>query len=228
MKKIFIRNMTRQILNSATVLTIIGILAIYGVFNSPIIFKTCFGKAYKATDLTSIGFMIFLSGVCFLLIPILINKIIYQEKLKNIGLALPNNMSRAVILTIFTMAVLIPAILLLARQPSVIKYYTLDSQNKMYLIILQLVLMPLYYFFEEFFFRGFLLINLWNKVKWHSFWITDILFTLAHLNKPILEFLFAIPIGIIFAFLALNTRSIYPSIITHYFMGIAMILSVNY
>ena len=91
-----------------------------------------------------------------------------------------------------------------------------------------MVLFPFYYIGEECFFRGFLFLGLWRRVRWHSFWITDVLFTLAHIGKPGLEILLCIPASIIFNCLTLFTRSIVPAVIVHTIMGIMLSILVTF
>ena len=87
-------------------------------------------------------------------------------------------------------------------------------------ILVQLLILPPYYFCEEFFFRGFMFMGLWKKINWHSFWVTDIIFFYSHLGKPPLELIFALPVGIVLNYITLRTKSVYPAIIVHCIAGI--------
>ena len=94
--------------------------------------------------------------------------------------------------------------------------------------MVQCIFLPLYYFSEEFFFRGFLFLLLWKKVRWHSFWITDILFAAAHILKPGLEILLCIPASVIFNVLTLYSRSIVPALMVHLIVGMSLNFFVCY
>jgi membrane protease YdiL (CAAX protease family) len=64
-------------------------------------------------------------------------------------------------------------------------------------------------------------------VKWHSFWITDVLFTFSHLGKPGMEILLCIPASVVFNCLTLGTRSFFPAAVVHFVLGTVLFLVVN-
>ncbi len=213
-------------MRSPLALSFFAFVIIYLLFNTPIAFLFLTGKPYHNN--TTLLYLFFFMGYSFLLffaLPALVNRCIYKEKIIPLGLNIPENKTSAVLLILLAELMLIPAILILAKQSAFKHYYSMAGVSQGKLALMLLVVFPFYYFCEEFFFRGFLLVTLWRKVRWHSFWIVDILFVFAHFFKPFMEIVLAFPAGIIFAFLALRTRSIYPSMIVHYSMGIAMILS---
>jgi len=74
------------------------------------------------------------------------------------------------------LAILLPWIIFFAHQTE-FKGYSFGTPTLPKYILILGVLFPLYYIGEEFFFRGFLFLGLWKRVGWHSFWITDIIFT---------------------------------------------------
>lgn len=217
-----------KILQSAFVLSVIALILLCLEFSTPSAFSFIFDHTYNPQKITNLAFFISYTVICFLLLPIIINKFLYKEKLSNLGLISPKNKLLAATLTFLAILIFVPIMVLLAKQESFRAYYSINNPDLGRLTFLQLVIFPMYYYCEEFFFRGFLLLNLWKKVKWHSLWITDIIFIFAHISKPLAEIMMALPVGIVFAFLTLTTRSIYPSIIVHYCMGIAVILTVNH
>ncbi len=224
----FSMNSLSRFIQSAPLLIAFVIFLLCVEFNLPAAFSMWFGKAYEPIKITSMLFFIAYTSLWFFVVPILLSQFIYKQKWHDLGLVLPENKIRAVILIFVAMLLLIPAAIFLSQQKPVQMYYSLNHLNVEKLLFLQLVIFPLYYFFEEFFFRGFLFLHLWQKIKWHSFWIMDILFTLAHLGKPLMEIMLSFPAGIVLACLTLSTRSIYPAIIVHYSMGVTLLLLVNH
>lgn len=192
------------------------------------IFVRYAGSIPDPDKIISISFVTLYTVLFFLVIPLLINKFILKENLKNLGLMIPEKKIRALVLTLLGLLILMPPILHLAKRPEFQAFYSFGKISLGASVFMQLVDFPIYYFSEEFFFRGFLFITLWKRVGWHSFWITDIIFTLAHLTKPPLELLLSIFASVVFNILTLNTKSIYPALVVHYCMGIALVISVNY
>jgi membrane protease YdiL (CAAX protease family) len=166
------------------------------------------------------------SFVLFFILPALYNYFIYGRDLKSIGLCVPDINLKNIALTLAGLLIIVPFAFIFS------KYHTFQNYNyghitplKFY--FMQVVLVPFYYFAEEFFFRGFLFITLWRKIRWHSFWLTDIIFTLAHFGKPGMEILLCIPASVVFNILTLQTRSIFPGMLVHGTMGIMLNVLIN-
>jgi len=157
-----------------------------------------------------------------------VNKFVYREKLKNIGLRMPENKLRTILLMLLAMIVFVPLMVYFGTLRVFELYYSLHGISLFKGFLVLAVMLPAYYFCEEFFIRGFMLFSLWKRVKWHSIWITDLVFTLAHIFKPPLEVIAAIPVGVALGFLTLATRSVYPAMVVHYSMGVAMIVTANH
>jgi len=82
-------------------------------------------------------------------------------------------------------------------------------------------------FASEFFFRGFLLFGLKEKLKEGSIFIQMIPFVLVHLGKPELETVSTILTGILFGYIAYRGKSVWPAFIIHLFINIFFVMSVN-
>lgn len=160
------------------------------------------------------------------LIPTFFVTCIWRKKLKTIGLQQPPHSAKALISTALALALLLFLAWLMTKTSFMNIAYTLPTLSARSIFFLFLVF-PIYYFAEEFFFRGFLFLTLWEKVGWHSFWITDIIFMLSHLGKPPIEILICIPASIIFNVVTLLTRSIYPAIFIHTSIGILCLMLMN-
>jgi membrane protease YdiL (CAAX protease family) len=82
-------------------------------------------------------------------------------------------------------------------------------------------LYALYYLAYEFFYRGFLLRGLepyWGLEA--AIWVQTLASTLLHLGKPVAETLGAIPMGLIFALVAVRGRSLLWPFLLHLAIGL--------
>lgn len=216
-------------MQSYPVLICLGIFLIICVFFSVFVFLNLFGNRFTSS-LFHIYYLVFYNLIFFFVIPVIFGKIFHKEKLKNLGLRMPENLIKASLLMCLALAILIPSIILISKGKQFHDFYTLAYNNATFYKtgLLLFTVLPLFYFSEEFFFRGFLLLNLSKKIGWHGLWITDILFVWSHACKPFAELLFAIPVGIILAFLTMATRSIYPSILVHYCIGLTVVILMTH
>jgi len=165
--------------------------------------------------------------VLFVALPLLVNKIILKQPISEIGLQIPKNKDRTVVLTILALAYSVPVFVYLTQHNSFQHYYRFGPTSPIFFISVQFFLFPVYYFAEEVFFRGFVFLTLLKRVGWHSFWISDVLFTMAHIGKPPLEILVSIPASILFNYITLRSRSILPSFFVHTCLGILVFTIIN-
>jgi membrane protease YdiL (CAAX protease family) len=213
---------------SASVFIAISIAFLYFQYQLPLVYTYYFGHAFHLKQGFTFVFFIGYVLLCLFVLPAATAAFIYKEKLRDIGLRFPENKKMTVFLILLALLLLMPEMIYFSKQKQFQVYYSYGDMHLFKFILIQLILIPVYYFAEEFFFRGFLFVTLWRKVKWHSFWITEVLFTLAHLGKPSLEVLLSIPVSIILNTLVLNSRSIYPAMLVHYSMGTLLNVLVNY
>jgi len=82
-------------------------------------------------------------------------------------------------------------------------------------------------FASEFFFRGFLIFGLKDKLKEGSIFIQMIPFVLLHLGKPEIETLSTILTGILFGYIAYKGKSFWPAFIIHMFINLFFLFTVN-
>ncbi len=71
-------------------------------------------------------------------------------------------------------------------------------------------------FATEFFFRGFLLFDLERHFGWAAIPLHAVPYALAHIGKPWLEVPYSFLAGLVFGYVALRTRSIFPSYVAHW------------
>lgn len=225
---IFFTEWLLHISRSTITLIAVSLFLVYIELNIPVIFYKVFDQLYGLKILMTLGFFFLITLSCFLLIPILLSKFIYQEKLSYLGIKNPKNKLQAFLLSMMSLIIFVPVMIFIGKQNSLQSYYAMGHHGFNQVFLMQILIAPLYYFCEEFFFRGFLLINLWRRVGWHSFWITDLIFIWSHISKPLLEIALSMPAGLMLAFLAVRTRSIYPCIFVHYILGVTCILTITH
>ncbi len=217
-----------QILRSAPVLIILSMVFICIQFITPTVFTFSFDRAFNAKEPFTLSFVVVYSLTGLLLLPLLINRFIFKEPLQNFGLQLPTQWKKAVLLIAIGLLLLAPVSIFFAHQPSIQVFYSLKNLSWANLAFIFFLALPPYYWAEEFFFRGFLFLRLWQKQGWHSYWITEVIFTFAHLGKPPLEILFAFPAGLVLNYLTLHTKSIYPAMVVHFTLGILVVVMTTF
>lgn len=213
---------------SVPALIILSIILIFFVFNVGTVFSSQFGRVYDARQPLTLCFMVAYSSLFLLAAPLTLCKFISRQTPKDLGLERPENNKIAWLLILVSLIPLIPVVSYCASYKQVQFFYSLKNLSPVQFTLIFLFVLPPYYIAEEFFFRGFLFMGLWKKLGWHSYWITELIFTWAHLGKPPIEILVAFPVGIVLNFLTLRTKSIYPAVIVHYTMGAVMNVLVTY
>lgn len=207
-------------------LIILSIVFIHTEACLAIVFTKYFGVFDQAKSFALFFFAMY-SLFCFFVMPAGIGRFFFRENLREMGLRQVDSRKKAVFLILLSLLVLVPYVFFCARRAE-FQSYSLGQPSAVKFAIISCTFFPLYYFAEEFFFRGFLFISFWKRVKWHSFWITDIIFTLAHVGKPGLEILLCIPVSIILNFLTLTTKSIFPAVIVHCILGTLLSFLISF
>jgi membrane protease YdiL (CAAX protease family) len=194
-----------------------------------------FAKLFHSTgakEFNSFAAFVVYCLLCYGVAPLFLAKYVIREKFSSIGIRQPVNKIEAVFLILAAVAILLPFMVHFSKLASFKAFYSCGNacvQNNFTLFtLIQFTMFPLYYLGEEFFFRGFLFLGLWKKIGWHSFWVTDILFTFSHIGKPGLEILLCIPASVVFNFITLRSRSILPAFIVHCTIGISLSYLVNF
>jgi membrane protease YdiL (CAAX protease family) len=217
----------RDFFKSLPVFLIFAFIFLYSNMLSPMFYPHSLGT-YDGRVASGIIFLTLMSWVFLFTAPALYAKLFFQESPRDFGMRMPADKLKALLWFIAALCILEPYFIYFSKLTSFHQYYTVDPMYFPQLLFLNFLVFPLQYIAEEFFFRGFLFIGIWRKVRWHSFWITDVLFTFAHMGKPGLEILLCIPASIVFNALTLLTRSIYPAIILHTTLGISLCLLINW
>ena len=194
----------------------------------PYYYRLFFLASFNALHLSSFLFLDAFSWLLFLITPMIIAKSLWQIPIARFGLHLPTNKFRALALTLIAFLLIVPITFSLSHFTQIKQYYGASHIPLYYFLFTQLVFFPLYYLAEEFFFRGFLFLTLFEKIGWHSYWVSDLFFTLAHAGKPPIEILLSIPVSVMLNFLTLKTKSIFSSWVIHLTIGALLFTLINW
>lgn len=205
-----------------------GVFCLFYAFHAPWIFEKYFGGHYNPRHISSIIFLDLYTLVCFFFVPMLLCVGVFRDKLSDLGVKWPPKTVSTLVWVVLTLLILLPLMYVASQQPQFKLYYSYGKISVIQFAILQMLALPVYYFAEEFFFRGFLFLGLWKRIGWYAYWVSDFLFFIAHFFKPMLEIGLSIPVGIILCWLTLRTRSIFPAMLVHMAMGLLVNVSVNF
>ena len=145
-----------------------------------------------------------------------------KYKLSSFGLNF-SNFKRSVIYAVVIVIITLPILVYISGNPSVQDYYPVWENQSNFLVGEVLTLFV--FFGLEFFFRGFLLNLTLKHINWkYAIILTTIPYVLIHIGKPFPELVLSFFAGIIFSYAAYKTKSIMPSLMSHY--TIAVILDI--
>lgn len=164
----------------------------------------------------------FISSLIILgLVPLLISIFGFRLNLPALGLGLGDKRS-TIILTLIGIPIMILLAYLSAQNPAFRAEYPLAKtllQNQSG-ISLYLLLYGAYYIGWEIFFRGFMLLGLKDSLgEVNSVLIQTIPSCLMHIGKPDSEIFASIAAGLIFGWVVIKCRSIWPVFFSHWALG---------
>ncbi|MFC2022720.1 lysostaphin resistance A-like protein [Chloroflexota bacterium] len=122
-----------------------------------------------------------------------------------------------------TCLIALPIVYLASRDASFQAFYTIAEFS------------PLVYFLEtaayllawEFIFRGFLLFGLKERLVELSILVQMVPFVLLHINKPEIETMSTIMMGVYLGYIAYRGNSYWPAFIIHLFVNISLVFFIN-
>jgi membrane protease YdiL (CAAX protease family) len=127
---------------------------------------------------------------------------------------------------------IVPAIFIASKMPDIrIEYPLADTlmTDQEHILIYEAAYVLFYYFAWEFFFRGFILFGLKDRLGTiNAILIQTISSCLIHIGKPEGEILGSIIIGIIFGVIAIKTRSFWYVFLMHASIGVLLDLFIIY
>lgn len=184
-----------------------------------------FSFLYRHFALFPQSAIVLIKSIFFLLlVPAAIIKYVWGRSVSDFGWTLPSNNKAAMKLAIIALLLFIPVAIALSTLEGFQLRYSSYGAPLSYFLLDAGLFAFLYYIAEGFLFFGFLFFGLWPRLRYHSFWIVSIVFAFLHITKPPLEILFSLFGGLIFCYLSVKTRSIFPAAIVHFIA--AFILNV--
>ncbi len=220
-------NLLAQAFKSTPVLIGLSILLVFIEFNVGTVFSRQFNRIFNIREVAPFTYLVAYTFVFLFFLPLLVRKYLAKTSLRDLGLRFPENKKKALLFMFFALLILIPVAYYSAQFKTVQRFYSLKD-TPLYFVFFLLLAMPPYYFAEEFFFRGFLFLGLWRNLGWHSYWVTEMIFTWAHTGKPMIELLISFPAGMVLNYLTLHTRSIYPAMVVHFIVGALLMILVTF
>jgi len=166
----------------------------------------------------------YLSSFLWLFVlPLIIIKLFLGEKIRNYGLG-AGDAKYGIRAALLCMALVLPFLFLGTQMPDMQATYphvkSIIHKGK-YFLILEFFY-AFYYIGWEFFFRGYMLFSLREKLgDLNAILIQTMASSLMHIGKPGGEFVGSIVVGILFGYLVLRARSIWYPFLIHLFIGIA-------
>jgi len=154
--------------------------------------------------------------ISYFLIPLLIIKFLFKEKIRDYGISF-GDYKAGIKITIIFLIIMLPLIWIASSLPEFNKTYPhLSSAKYSWKIFLLFETGMLIYMFSwEFIWRGFMLFGLKDKFGYYAVLIQMIPFLILHNGKPAPETFGAIIAGIALGILALRTNSILYCVLTH-------------
>lgn len=160
----------------------------------------------------------------YVLVPLPLWKLMFpQDKLLDMGLRFRGFMSHIWIYGL-CLAFVIPAMLIVAREPDFGTYYPFYKlSSRSYVDLLAWELMYGVQFFAlELFFRGWMLGALRRSLGSSAIFAMALPYCMIHYGKPYLEANGAIVAGVVLGSLAMRTRSIYAGFLVHLTVAFSM------
>jgi len=162
----------------------------------------------------------------FFLIPALVIKLVFRERLADYGLATAGFLKHAWIY-IACFCLVLALVASVSFDESFNSYYPFykQSSRSWYDFWAWQLLYAAQFFSLEFFFRGFWLKAAKRSMGSHAIYAMVVPYCMIHFGKPFLETLAATIAGVVLGTLALRTRSIWSGFLIHVSVAISMDLA---
>jgi membrane protease YdiL (CAAX protease family) len=179
-------------------------------------------------QLNSLAYWAVVIAVCYLIVPVLIIRFIFKEKVSDYGIR-KGLLGKDYKLYLGMLCVMIPMVYFFSRTDGFqlrYPFYRMAKGEGLYPNFLIWQVLYLFQFFcLEFFFRGFLVHGLKKRFGYYSVFIMTIPYCMIHFGKPMPETFAAIIAGIILGTLSLKSGTIWMGVLIHYSVAISMDLS---
>jgi len=161
--------------------------------------------------------------IAYLVIPALITKFLFHERIRDFGLS-TRGIGNHIWLYGLLYVALIPIIVYASYMPGFQATYPFfkPHHGEWALLLLGELFYLGQFFYIEFFFRGFVFFTLEKTFGFHSIFIMTIPYCMIHYHKPMPEALAAVVAGVILGALAWRTRSIWCGVFIHVSVALSM------
>lgn len=176
------------------------------------------------TDLAQVGFSRVMAVLALGIIPALIIKFGFRERLADYGLALRAPKFNGLFVLFGGCAVVILS-LITARVPVFRAIYpeVRSAIGAPHVLFISSLFYVLYYVGYETFFRGYLLFGLEQRLgPAPAILVTTLATTLVHVSRPAGEYLGALVAGLVAGYAVLRTRSIWGFFLVHLIAGLSL------
>lgn len=193
-------------------------------------FLTSLENSFPNRRLFQLTYWVFVLVSFYFVIPTLILRLIFKERLSEYGLSFNNVLSSYKVYLVFFL-IMVPLILLVSTTDSFQNKYPFYSPMGESLwpnFIYWQCIYFIQFFALEFFFRGFMLHGIKKRFGFYSIWVMMIPYCMIHFQKPLPETIGAILAGIALGALSLKSRSIWLGVAIHYSVAITMDLAALY
>lgn len=178
--------------------------------------------------LIELGWWVAVLFTFYFVVPALLIKLYFREKLSDYGLSFRGAFKDYHIYIIMLM-VMIPLVLFFSTTKSFQARYPFYTLGKCESLYPNFFIWEFLYFIQfcglEFFFRGFMVHGTKHRFGYYSVFVMTIPYCMIHFGKPLPETLSAIAAGIVLGTLSLKSRSVWLGIAIHYSVAITMDLA---
>ncbi len=183
-------------------------------FNEVFTFHKSFNTVLE--DLASYAYWFLFDFILFLIIPFMIIKFLFKEKIINYGLLIENKKIGFSLMAV-SILVFVPILFFISASENFSQYFPLmqSAKDDLLIFIIYEILLLLFLFSWEFIFRGFILFGLEKRFGLYAIFIQMIPFVILHNGKPFIETFASIIGGLFLGYLALRTKSILYGFIIH-------------
>ena len=184
---------------------------------------TLVAQGWNRNDIQFLA-QVYFSSAClllFVLIPLLYQVVFPLRTPNPLGLALrPARPHLPVYLLL--LVIMLPVLWWAAAGPRFHHFYPMYKPVSVTLWLLYEGTYMVQFFCVEFFFRGFTLFRLQTRFGLHAVTLMVVPYALLHIHKPFPEALGSIVAGLVLGMLALKSRSIWPGVLVHCSVALAM------
>ena len=200
------------------------LMVLWRCFGSVDFFVRRFGDRVTLQGSSEAAGAVYSFLACFVLlglVPMLIVKLIFRERLVDYGVTIGNGRRTLRNIVLFA-PFFIGAGYISAHTPSVRAAYPINPAAASMPLVHALTYLA-FYIGWEFHFRGFLQLGLRDRLGAASaLWVQVLASTILHIGKPNEELIAAIFAGIFWGILVYRTRSILAGLAQHYALGISL------